>query len=72
MLFVFGFHARRGQPRTAAGSGRYLMAMVLRPLKQERVEHIAGALVCLAISLLAIVASILTALPILLEIVRSG
>ena len=40
-------------------AGGYLMARVLDPLKAERIDHMALAVVCLAVSLLSIVASVL-------------
>ena len=45
--------------------GGYLMARYLDPLKPERIDHIAIAVVCLAASLLAIVVSVIHGLPIL-------
>ena len=47
--------------------GGYLTARVLDPLKPERVDHMVIAAVCLLATLLAIVASIATALPLLLQ-----
>jgi hypothetical protein len=47
--------------------GGYLAARVLDPLKPERVDHIAIALVCLVLTLAAIAASFVTALPLLLQ-----
>jgi rhomboid protease GluP len=41
-------------------AGGYLAARLLDPLKPERIDHIVIALVCLAASLLAIAASVLT------------
>jgi hypothetical protein len=40
---------------------------VLDPLKPERVDHMVIAAVCLFATLLAIAASIITALPLLLQ-----
>jgi rhomboid protease GluP len=39
--------------------GGYLMARFLDPLKKERIDHLAIAVVCLAISVLSVVASVL-------------
>ena len=39
--------------------GGYLAAQMLDPLKPERIDHIAIALGCLAVSVLAVVASVL-------------
>jgi rhomboid protease GluP len=47
--------------------GGYLTARVLDPLKPERVDHMVIAAVCLFATLLAIAASIITALPLLLQ-----
>ncbi len=44
-------------------AGGYLAARVLDPWKPERVDHVVVAFACLAASVLAVVASILTALP---------
>ena len=40
--------------------GGYLVALMLDPLKPERVDHMVGALVCLAVSVLAIVFSVVS------------
>jgi rhomboid protease GluP len=47
--------------------GGYLTARVLDPLKPERVDHMVIAGVCLLATLLAIAASIVTALPLLMQ-----
>jgi rhomboid protease GluP len=47
--------------------GGYLTARVLDPLKPERVDHMVIAGVCLLATLLAIVASVITAMPLLLR-----
>jgi len=47
-------------------AGGYLAALALDPLKPERIDHLAMAVACLAITLLALVASFVTALPVLL------
>ncbi len=44
-------------------AGGYGMARVLDPWKEERVDHVVAAFVCLAASAIAIVASVLTGLP---------
>ena len=51
--------------------GGYLTGRWLDPLKRERMDHFFGAMICLAASALAILASILTVLPELIMIVRS-
>jgi rhomboid protease GluP len=43
-------------------AGGYLAAMMLDPLKPERIDHIIMALACLAITALSIVASVFTAI----------
>ena len=43
--------------------GGYLMSMMLDPLKEERIDHLAIALACLVASLIALVWSVITALP---------
>ena len=43
--------------------GGYLTSAFLDPLKPERVDHLAIAVVCLVLTFVAIVASIITALP---------
>jgi rhomboid protease GluP len=48
-------------------AGGYLTALILNPLKPERVNHLLGAVLCLAITFIALVASIATALPMLLQ-----
>jgi hypothetical protein len=45
-------------------AGGYLTAMWLDPLKPERMDHFVGAAICIILSALAIVASILTGVPI--------
>jgi rhomboid protease GluP len=47
-------------------AGGYLASLILDPLKPERVDHIAIAGVCLLATLIAIIASVVTALPLLL------
>jgi rhomboid protease GluP len=47
--------------------GGYLTSKVLDPLKPERVDHMVIAGVCLLASLVAIAASIVTAIPLLLQ-----
>jgi hypothetical protein len=48
--------------------GGYVTGLVLDPLKAERVDHMVIAACCLAASVLAIVASVVTALPLLLAL----
>jgi rhomboid protease GluP len=44
-------------------AGGYLASMWLDPLKPERVNHMLGAVICLALTLLSIIASVATILP---------
>lgn len=45
--------------------GGYVAGRLLDPLKPERIDHLVAAVVCLAVTAVAIVASIVTALPLL-------
>jgi rhomboid protease GluP len=67
MLVVMGFIFPGLDNYAHAGGfgGGYLAARLLDPLKPERVNHIVGGLVCLAVSLLAIVISVLHGLQFL-------
>ena len=47
--------------------GGYLAGQILDPLKPERIDHMVAAVVCLAITAAAIVASVVTALPLLMQ-----
>ncbi len=47
--------------------GGYLAGQILDPLKPERIDHMVAAVVCLAITAAAIVASVITALPLLMQ-----
>jgi rhomboid protease GluP len=61
MLGLFGFLMQGVDNYAHAGgfAGGYLAARLLDPLKPERIDHVAVALVCLAAALIAIVASVL-------------
>jgi rhomboid protease GluP len=63
MGFVFGLLMPGIDNYAHAGGfvGGYLTGRLLDPLQPERVNHMVGALVCLAISILAIVVSVLHA-----------
>ena len=59
-LFVFGL-MMRGVDNWAHGGGfigGYLAALALDPMKRERLEHLLGALLCLAATILAVLASV--------------
>ena len=67
MITVMGFVFRGSGIDNAAHlggfAGGYLASMVLDPLKKERIDHIAAALVCLVLTLAAIVYTVISALP---------
>jgi rhomboid protease GluP len=48
-------------------AGGYLASMVLDPLTRERIDHLALALGCLVLTLIALIASFVTALPVLMQ-----
>ncbi|HKE87040.1 MAG TPA: rhomboid family intramembrane serine protease [Vicinamibacterales bacterium] len=52
--------------------GGYVAARWLDPLKPERVDHIAIALVCLGLSLLSVIASVLHGLPVFLQAIHGS
>jgi membrane associated rhomboid family serine protease len=43
--------------------GGYLASLVLDPLKPERIDHIAAAVVCLVVTFAAIVYTVISAIP---------
>jgi rhomboid protease GluP len=47
--------------------GGYVAGLLLDPLKPERIDHLVGGAACLVITLVAVVASFVTALPLLLN-----
>jgi membrane associated rhomboid family serine protease len=67
MLVVMGFLISGIDNYAHAGGfgGGYLAARLLDPLKPERIDHVAIALVCLALSILSIVASVVHGLPLI-------
>ena len=46
-------------------AGGYLASLILDPLKPERIDHIAAAVVCLVVTLAAIIYTVISALPLL-------
>ena len=66
MLGFFGFIMPGVDNYAHAGGfgGGYLAARILDPLKPERIDHIAIALACLAVSVIAVAASVLHGLQI--------
>ena len=73
-LFVFGLIMPGIDNYAHAGgfAGGYLTGMWLDPLKRERMDHFVWAAVCLAITALAILASVLTLLPAVWSYIRYG
>jgi rhomboid protease GluP len=71
-LFVFGLIMPGIDNYAHAGgfAGGYLAGRWLDPLKPERMDHFVGAALCIVLTALAIVASIVTALPVMLEMMR--
>jgi rhomboid protease GluP len=69
MLGVFGLIMPGIDNYAHAGGflGGYVAGLVLDPLKPERADHLALAIACLVVTLVAVVASVLTALPQLLQ-----
>lgn len=67
VLFVFGLIMPGIDNAAHAGGfiGGYLSAMWMDPMKPERVNHMLAALVCLVATALAIVASVITVIPLL-------
>ena len=61
MMFVFGLLMRGVDNYAHAGGfiGGYLASRVLDPLKPERINHLAIAVVCLALSVLSIIVSVI-------------
>ena len=66
-LFVMGFILPGVDNYAHAGGfvGGYAASMWLDPLKPERMDHLVGAALCLVLTALAILLSIVTALPML-------
>jgi len=67
ILFIFGLMMPHVDNYAHAGgfAGGYLAAVLLDPLKPERVKHLGAALVCLVLSLVSIVASVIHGLMLL-------
>lgn len=61
-MFIFGLIMPGVDNYAHAGGflGGYLAGMFLDPLKPERIDHMVAAVVCLAVSMLAIVISVIT------------
>jgi rhomboid protease GluP len=71
-MVLFGLVVRGIDNYAHAGGffGGYLVARWLDPLRPERIDHIVGAVICLAVSALAILASIYKGLTALASSVR--
>jgi rhomboid protease GluP len=69
ILGFFGFVMRGVDNFAHAGGffGGYLIARYLDPLRPEKIDHIVIALICLAATLAAVLASFISALPLLLQ-----
>jgi rhomboid protease GluP len=67
MMFVFGLLMRGVDNYAHAGGflGGYLTSQALDPLKPERINHLAIAVLCLALSVLSIIASVIDGFPLL-------
>jgi len=66
-LFIMGFILPGVDNYAHAGGflGGYLTGRWLDPLRPERMDHLVGAAICLGLTALAIVASVVTAFPLL-------
>jgi rhomboid protease GluP len=65
ILFIFGLVFPGVDNYAHAGGfvGGYLAALLLNPARPERIDHIVVAVVCLAVTFVALLASVLLALP---------
>jgi rhomboid protease GluP len=65
LLVVYGFIMPGIDNYAHAGGfiGGYLTAMLLNPMKPERGDHVLMAVICLALSLASVIASVVTAIP---------
>lgn len=69
LLGVFGLLGNGVDNQAHLGGfvGGYLAGLVLDPLKPERIDHLVAAAGCLAVTLIAVIASVVTALPYLMN-----
>jgi rhomboid protease GluP len=67
ILFVFGFISAGTDNFAHLGGfiGGYATAAILDPLKPERLDHLIGAFVCIGLTALAVVVSVITGLQLL-------
>jgi rhomboid protease GluP len=65
ILFIFGlvFPGVDNYAHAGGFAGGYLAALLLNPARPERIDHIIVAVVCLAVTFVALLASVLLALP---------
>lgn len=69
MMGVFGviFPGIDNQAHLGGFVGGYLAGLILDPMKPERIDHMVVGAACLVVTLVAIVASVVTALPYLIN-----
>jgi rhomboid protease GluP len=69
MMGVFGviFPGVDNQAHLGGFVGGYLAGLLLDPMKPERIDHLVAGVACLVVTLVAIVASVVTALPYLVN-----
>lgn len=65
MMGIFGliFPGIDNQAHLGGFVGGYLASLVFDPLKPERIDHLVGAAAALVVTLVAVIASVVTALP---------
>ena len=69
MMGLFGliFPGVDNQAHLGGFVGGYLAGLLLDPRKPERIDHLVAGAACLVATLIAIVASVVTALPLLMN-----
>jgi rhomboid protease GluP len=69
LLGVFGliFPGVDNWAHAGGFAGGYLTSVVLDPLTKERIDHLAIAVVCLIVTLIGLIVSFVTALPLLMQ-----
>ena len=70
VLGIFGLIPSFGidnQAHLGGFVGGYLAGLVLDPLKPERIDHLVGAVACLAVTFVAVIWSVVTAIPYLVR-----
>ena len=66
-LFGLVFPGVDNQAHLGGFVGGYLTGLFLDPLKQERIDHLVAAVACLAVTLVAVIWSVVTAIPLLVR-----